>query len=262
MKDDSLFGKDNAKVLHLKLFSCNVFQREACWCLAHTPHLVDPEFIELGLHVNPSRLRERLQARIDAEDAGSIRHDAVLLLYGVCGNAAVGLTARHTPLVIPRAHDCATVLLGGVKRYLEVFGDNPSRPFSSVGYLERGTETYRTEGGLGLEAGNTYEDFVEKYGEDNAKYIWQTLHPVYEDEPALFIDIPETSHENARTRAEKRLTAGGRDWSVIKGDIGMIRRLICVEWDSREFLIVPPGATVAGVYDMDEVIRAGNGKRP
>ena len=243
------------RVLHLKLIACNVFQREACWSLAHTSHLVDPEFIELGLHVNPSRLRERLQARIDEEDAGSIRHDAVLLLYGVCGNAAVGLTARRTPLVIPRAHDCATVLLGGVRRYLEVFGGNPSRPFSSVGYLERGTETYRSEGGAGLEAGGTYEDFVEKYGEDNAKYIWQTFHPVYEGEPALFIDIPETSNEDAMARAEQRLTADGRGWTVVQGDIGMIRRLIDAEWDSREFLVLPPGETVAGVYDMEEVIR-------
>ena len=247
---------DKAKVLHLRLIACNVFQREACWSLAHTPHLVDPEFLELGLHINPARLRERLQARIDAEDASDIRHDAVLLLYGVCGNAAVGLVARRTPLVIPRAHDCATVLLGGVTRYLEVFGSNPSRPFSSIGYLERCTETYRTEGAMGLEAGNTYEDFVEKYGEDNAKYIWQTLHPVYENEPALFIDIPETSSTGAMARAEERLTADGRGWSVVRGDIGMIRRLIEAHWDAREFLVVPPGETVAGVYDLNEVIRA------
>ena len=244
------------KVLHLKLVACNVFQREACWSLTRTPHLVDPDFVELGMHVQPARLREVLQARIDTEDAGDIRHDALLLLYGVCGNAAVGLTARRTPLVIPRAHDCATVLLGGVKRYLEVFGDNPSRPFSSIGYLERCLETYRTEGGWGQVAGSTYEDFVEKYGEDNAKYIWQTLHPVYADEPALFIDIAETSSACAMARAEERLTADGRGWSVVKGDIGMIHRLIGAEWNPREFLVVPPGESVAGVYDMDEVVRA------
>lgn len=249
------------RALHLKLISCNVFQREACWCLAHTPHLVDPEFVELGLHVAPSRLRERLQARIDEEDAGDIRHDAVLLLYGVCGNAAVGLTARRAPLVIPRAHDCATVLLGGARQYAQVFGDNPSRPFSSVGYLERGTETYRTEGGAGMGAGNTYEDFVEKYGEDNAKYIWQTLYPVRADEAALFIDIPETSSADAMARAERRLTADGRGWSVVKGDIGMIRRLIRAAWNPHEFLVVPPGATVEGVYDMYEVIRAPDGRK-
>ena len=255
MDNTLAIGQDKATGLHLRLIACNVFQREACWCLAHTPHLVDPEFIELGLHINPSRLRERLQARIDAEDASDIQHDAVLLLYGVCGNAAVGLAARRTPLVIPRAHDCATVLLGGVTRYLEVFGNNPSRPFSSIGYLERCAEAYRTEGGMGLGLGNTYEDFVQKYGEDNATYIWRTLHPVYEDEPALFIDIPETSQAGVLARAEERLSADGRGWSVIQGDIGMVRRLIDADWDAREFLVVPPGKTVVGVYDMSEVIR-------
>ncbi|MCL1921552.1 MAG: DUF1638 domain-containing protein [Kiritimatiellaeota bacterium] len=248
-------------LLHLKLISCNVFQREACWCLARTRHLADPDFLELGLHVNPSRLRERLQARIDAEDAGDIRHDALLLLYGVCGNACVGLAARRTPLVIPRAHDCATVLLGGAARYHEVFGGNPSRPFSSVGYLERCAEAYRTEGGAG-DLGGTYEDFVEKYGEDNAKYLWQTLHPVREGEPALFIDIPETSREDALARAQARLTADGRAFEIAQGDIGMIRRMIDGEWHPREFLIVRPGETVTGVYDMGEVIRAAQCSTP
>ena len=242
---------------HLKLIACNVFQREACWCLARTRHLIDPVFLELGLHVNPARLRERLQACIDAEDTGDVRHDAVLLLYGVCGNAGVGLVARRTPLVIPRAHDCSTVLLGGAARYAEVFGDNPSRPFSSVGYLERGAEAYRMEGAGVGGLGGTYEDFVERYGEDNAKYLWQTLHPVREGESALFIDVPETSRADALARAETRLTAEGRAWSVVQGDIGMVRRMLDGVWAPREFLVVPPGGTVEGVYDMDEVIRAG-----
>lgn len=246
----------NEKRLKLKLIACNVFQREACWCLAKTPHLVDPVFVELGLHVNPAYLRERLQSLIDAEDAQDIRHDAILLLYGLCGNAAVGLQARRTPLVLPRAHDCATVLLGSVGRYQAVFGDNPSCPFSSIGYLERATETYRTEGGFTGGIGETYESYVERYGEDNAKYIWQTLHPIREDEPALFIDLPETSNPDAMARARARLEAdgGGRNWKVETGNIRMIQQLIEGDWDEAEYLTVPPFQTVQGVYDLTEVM--------
>jgi len=248
----------NEKRLKLKLIACNVFQREACWCLSHTPHLVDPVFVELGMHVNPSYLRERLQALIDMEDEQDIRHDAILLLYGLCGNAGVGLVSRRTPLVIPRAHDCATVLLGSVARYEEVFGANPSRPFSSLGYLERGMETYRTEGGFFGTMGDTYETYVERYGEDNAKFIWQTLHPVREDEPALFIDLPETSTPEAMERARVRLEADGaaREWKKEPGNIRMIHQLINGVWPDEEYLQVPPFHVTQGVYDLKQVIAA------
>jgi len=242
--------------MQLKLISCNVFQREACLCLARTPHLVDPEFIELGAHANPARLRTKLQERIDAADAGGVAYDAILLLYGVCGNAGVGLAARRSPLVIPRAHDCATILLGSRARFAEVFGDNPSRPFSSVGYLERGSESYRAEGGVWGDGNNTYEDFVEKYGEDNARYLWQTLHPQGEDTSAIFIDIPETSREGVEERARERLAAEGRTLRPATGSLALIRRLLDGDWSEADFLVVPPNHTTRGVYDLETVLRA------
>ena len=238
-----------------KLLSCSVFQREVCHCLARTPHLVDPEFVELGLHSQPARLREALQARIDAADAGARRYDAILLVYGICGNACVGLRARSAPLVIVRAHDCATVLLGTRARYAEVFGANPSRPFSSRGYLERGADGLRTDGGPS-EMGMTMEDLVEKYGEDNARYIWETLHPVREGEPAIFIDIPETSDPAVLAEAREKLATDGREFVVEPGAIDLVRNLVDGRWDDASYLVVPPGCATAGVYDFEQVFRA------
>ena len=41
------------------------------------------------------------------------RKPLILLGYGLCGNGLDGLSARHTRLVLPRAHDCIGLLMGG-----------------------------------------------------------------------------------------------------------------------------------------------------
>ena len=122
----------------LKLISCNVFQREASWCVARSPHVIDTEYTELGEHVRSAGLRQIIQDKIDATEASGKTYDAILLLFGLCGNSTVGLQARRTRLVIPRAHDCCTILLGSRAKFTEHFGAAPSTPFSSAGYIERG----------------------------------------------------------------------------------------------------------------------------
>ena len=113
--------------MKFKLISCNVFKREIEYAAARTKHECEIEFLELGEHARPSKLREMLQQRIDAAEGC----DAVLLGYGLCGRATDGLAARNRPVVLPRSHDCCGILLGSRKRFEELFRDMPSTPFSS-----------------------------------------------------------------------------------------------------------------------------------
>jgi uncharacterized protein (UPF0262 family) len=52
----------------LKLIACEVFYREACSCVASSPHRVDVEFTPKGAHDRSDTLRELLQGKIDAAD--------------------------------------------------------------------------------------------------------------------------------------------------------------------------------------------------
>ena len=207
----------------LKLICCNVFQREACLAIAYSPHTIDPEFLELGEHAQPDRLRQAIQARIDAAEQQAKPYDAILLLYGLCGNASIGLYARTTRLVIPRAHDCCTILLGSRERFREHFEHNLSTPFSSVGYLERGNYFLRTDLGDGsIHYGDRYAALVEQYGEDNAKYIWESMHPEgleSADTEAVFIDIPETACLGkgvGRDKFRAKVEAEGKQYSITR----------------------------------------------
>ncbi len=244
--------------MRLKLIACNVFQREACHLLADTPHVVDPEFLDLGAHVHPARLRALLQERIDAADAADASYDAVVLLYGLCGNAVVGLRAGRTPLVLPRAHDCATLLLGSRERFARVFGDCPSRPFLSAGYLERGSASVRPPGSLSADAASTYEDWVEQYGEDNARYLWDTLYAPQDDHPTLFIDTPAVRHANLEAMLQAAPRNDGRPFEFVEGGLGMLRQALHGDWPDEDFLRVDPGRRIEGVWDSETVVRAAD----
>ncbi len=243
----------------LKLIACNVFMREVCHCVARSPHIIDVEFTELGEHIHPENLRGTIQGRIDAAGQSAKRYEAVLLAFGMCGNAAVGLQARSAPLVIPRAHDCCTVLLGARSAFKEHFADNPSMPFSSAGYIERGEYYLRKEDGESRIAyGDQYAAYVEQYGEENAKYIWDQMHPPHPElgNKAVFIDIPETAHLGYWERFKQQAEADGKEATRLVGSLRLIQSLISGAWDEADFLVVPPGQRIVGVYDWERVVRA------
>lgn len=246
--------------MRLRLIACNVFVREACLCVARSPHTIDPVFTEIGEHVNPEALRERLQALVDEADDCDIPYAATLLLFGLCGNATVGLRAGRHPLVIPRAHDCCTILLGSRQAFVQEFGDNPSTPFSSCGYLERGDYFLRTgddKSELGLDDG--YQAYVEQYGEENAKYLWETLHPRHEateDNRAVFIENEETAALGFAERFHAQAEEEGRNYSKIDGSLRIIEALVNGDWPTDDFLVLQSGEAIAGVYDMEQIVKA------
>jgi hypothetical protein len=246
--------------MYLKLIACNVFLREFCTVVATSPHTFDIEFTEKGDHEKSDVLRKIIQEKIDAAENSGKAYDAILLGYGLCGNALAGVSGHRIPLVIPRAHDCCTIFLGSKKKFFEYFKDNPSRPFSSTGYMERGDSSINSSesrGALGLN--QSFEEYVALYGEENARYIMETLAPasdIGKEKEVVFIDIPETSFlgyaEKCRGEAEEKK----KEFILLPGDLGIIRRLVNGEWDDDEFLRLPPGQKITPLYDWVEIIRA------
>src|SRR6476620_3424328 len=104
--------------MFLKIIACEIALREIAFLAAQSPHLVDFEFLTQGLHDHPNLGRDEVQKRVDAIPEG--KYDAVLIGYALCGNIIAGLRATHTPLVIPRAHDCITFFLGSKERYQQL----------------------------------------------------------------------------------------------------------------------------------------------
>ncbi len=237
--------------MRLKLISCEVFYRELCETVARSPHQVDLEFLPKGLHdIGCAGMQARLQSAIDAVPAD--RFDAVMLGYGLCNNGIAGLTARALPIIVPRAHDCMTLFFGAMKRYEEHFQANPGTYYLTTGWIERGEPTgelrqLSIQHVSGMD--KTYQELVEKYGEDNARYLYdmlgdQTRH--YRRMTFVRMGIePDGSFEaEARARAAEK----GLTFALEEGDMRLIRMLVNGPWPEEEFLTVPPGHRIAVHY--------------
>lgn len=237
--------------MRYKLISCEVFYREMLATAAAARPMVDVEFLPKGLHdIGAEPMRARIQAVLNAVDES--RYDAVLFGYGLCNNGLAGLESRSIPLVLPRAHDCITLFLGGKERYLRYFNNNPGVYFKTTGWMERGENpdelsqlSIQRRTGMDMQ----WDELVVKYGEDNARYIWDTLcDDTHNYGQFTFIEMgvePNDSYVNkTRSDAEER----GWKFAVERGDIGLIERMLNGEWDAREFLVVPPGHRVVADY--------------
>ncbi len=227
-----------------------------------SPHTVDLEFTAKGLHDKPDALREILQSKIDsAVEAG--HYEALLLCFGLCGNSALELQAREIPIIIPRAHDCCTLFLGSKQQFKEQFGDKPSSRFTSTGYMERGEDSALHDPSdmvrlMGL--GKSHADYVREYGEEAARYIWETLQAscdkLDKDNAIYFIDIPETSHLGFALKCEEHAKTIGKEFVRLPGSMALIEKLVFGDWDENDFLVVKPGQRICGVYDYDVIMDA------
>jgi len=242
-----------------KLIACEVLTREVFWCAARSPHTIDVEFTPKGAHESGDLLRDTIREILRKTEESDTAYDAVLLGYGLCGNGTSGLSSSRFPLVIPRAHDCCTLFLGSRLRFRELFEDNPSRPFSSTGYTERGdTYLHASTTGTALGLDKTFEEYAAEYGEENARYIMESIQGGEKSasEELYYIDIPETSLPEMRELCLKQAGEEGYRVTEWTGNIRLIRSLLFGEWKEDEFLIVPPGEQIRPLYDWDLIIES------
>jgi hypothetical protein len=249
----------------LKLIACDIFHREMEAAVASSRNSVDLEFLAQGLHNEVSgKMCAALQEAVDKATASGL-YEAILLGYALCGNGLVGVRARSVPLIIPRAHDCITLFFGTRARYTEYFYGKPGTYFKTSGWLERVTEDGTSsdccggKGQLTFGAGPgmsvNYDELVEKFGEEDAKYVMEELGGQGRNYSRIaYIEMgvePPGMEEVARAQAAK----SGWEFEKVRGDMALIRRLVDGPWPEEDFLRVAPGASIIQKYD-DSIIGA------
>lgn len=234
--------------MRLKLIACEILYRECADALARSPHTIDAEFLGKGLHDRAGApMRDQIQAHVDAVPANE--YDAILLGYALCGNGLHGLEARATPIVVPRAHDCITLLLGSRARYEEEFHNHPGTYFRSTGWLERG-QGLEPLVSLQTGAGASLQALIDQYGEDNGRYLFQTLNQ-YQQSYSRLAYIHTGLAPDPAFAAQARTEAAARGWEFaeIQGSLRIFHQLLAGDWPEEDFITVPPGARLVARYD-------------
>lgn len=225
--------------------TCEALARPVYAAAATSPHTVTPRFFRQGLHNTPKLLRHTLQDEIDAIEPGAC--DAILLAYGLCGTATAALVARHTPLVLPRAHDCITLYLGSRDRYQEEFDRHPGTYWYSVDYMERqepGAAMGLGAAGIGEEEAQ-YDTWVARWGAETADLLREEMRRWAKHYTrAAFIDTGLGGDEAYAARAEEKAAAEGWVYERLQGNRRLITMLLHGQWPEDEFLLVPPGMAV------------------
>jgi hypothetical protein len=246
-------------MLRLKVIACDVFKREISYLSSHSPCFVDVTYLPQGLHNTPDILRAKLKEEIQNAngkfpyDHFGLRpsYDYILLLYGLCENSIAGLQSERVPLVVPRAHDCITVLLGSRTHYDELFYGHPGIYWYSRGWIEcsiqPGRERYEY----------TYKEYVDKYGEDNAEYLMEMEQSWFKNyNRAVFIDWDCLNNvEYYRNYTKNCVEYLHWDFVEIKGDPSLLEKMLCGTFDENEVLIVPQGKTISPSY-TEGIIKA------
>ena len=240
---------------------CEVFHREACAAAAQSRLRVDFEFLPKSLHdIGEEAMSARLQATIDhalQTRSADEQPGAIVLLYGLCNNGICGLHAP-VPLVVARAHDCITLLLGSRERYEAHFAAHPGTFYKSPGWIERDSDPNDNPASVTSRLGlsRNYAELVEQFGEDNAQYLMETMGNWLKHYRQL--TLIETGVGPAEEyRKISRAQAQENDWKYeeVPGNTVLINKLLNGDWNDDDFLVVKPGEQI-DVSNEEGIIRS------
>ena len=241
-----------------KLICCKVLQREIAWCMVKTNNYIDLTFLRQELHETPEKLREALQKEIDIVESGHDLHssdygneqrmktlDAIIIGYGLCSNALVGLHSSKVPLVIPRCHDCTTLMMGSKEAYREYFDAVKGTSFLTRGWLDNG-QNFAERNLEQLRA-----IYMEKYQDEEAVEFLLEMEAMtmgnYEALTCIY--WPELPDPELLQQAKEIAKEHGWEYKRFDGNSSLVQEMLNGDWDPEKFLIVQPGQTVKPSYD-------------
>jgi hypothetical protein len=176
-------------------------------------------------------LKRALQHKIDET---SQETDVVLLGYGLCSMAVVGLRATTATLVVSRSDDCIAIFLGSCDAYKQQASKEPGTYYLTKGWIEVGDSPF-----------SEHDKLVAKYGEAKAMRMMKLMLKNYTR--LAFINTGDNNLERYQSYTRHNSEKFDLRYEEIDGSPALVKKMIFGPWDD-EFVVVPPGETIT--YEM------------
>jgi hypothetical protein len=196
--------------------------------MPHLPTEVKYKVLDFGLHVNPDALRSSLQ---EAINRASETVETIVLGYGLCSQAVVGLRANDCTLVVPKVDDCIAIFLGSGEAYRAQARSTPGTYYLTKGWIEAGDSPFAE-----------YDNLVEQYGEEKARRLMNRILKNYTR--LALINTGQYELERYRDYSQRTARRFGLRYEEIPGSDALVRRLLHGPWDG-DFVIARPGETIS-----------------
>jgi hypothetical protein len=194
--------------------------------LPHLPEGMAHQVFDFGLHVNPDKLRNTLQEAIDAVSG---QYDTIILGYGLCSQAVIGIKANGCRLVVPRVDDCIAIFLGSRNAYTTQCRSEPGTYYLTKGWIEVGDTPF-----------SEYEETVQRYGKERAERIYKIMMGNYKR--LALINTGQYELEKYREYARNIAERFGLRFEEIEGSDTLVKQMLFGPWDD-DFVLLEPGET-------------------
>jgi len=188
---------------------------------------MDCEFLDFNYHGKPKLLHVRLQEIIDQ----SQDYELIIMTYSRCSNVVVGLLSQRVPLLLPRTHDCISLLLGSNERQLKLLKGNPRTYYFSRGWLDHGRTPYAE-----------YLEYVASYGKEKAAELIKMLYGSY-NKAVLIVTLGTKDIEKYRAKVREIADFFGWDVGEEEGDLHLLTTVLKGN-TCQDTVYVEPGRTV------------------
>jgi len=191
------------------LLGCGIIQKELSEAMEkYDLEDLDVIWMEAGLHGEPKDLNKALQKMID-ETTG---YDEIILGYGLCGNALLGIEATNCDILYPRTDDCISAFMCENCRANELRRDSY---FFSRGWLEMRTDDSLT---------HQYDKLLEQYDEEDAEYLMSVMYGNYKR--LVYLKIEDEISPEDLEKAKKYADAMNFEFVIEPATIILYEKLI------------------------------------
>ena len=133
---------------------------------------------------------------------------------------------------------------------------NPGTFYRSVGWVERAQSHLSNPDSTTIQMGmGTYQEYTDKYGEENAKYLMETMGDWLKHYSKLaYIDTQVGDFQAYKDKAKNDAEERGWNFVDLQGSLDLLLRMMNGQWDKEDFLVVKPGGTIQA-SNNEEIIK-------